>query len=150
MLWDDSVCHPRSLLKTIPVLDRHNAWDDGDSDTRLSDGLDPADEEVHVEEHLGEDPGATEVDFCLQVFELHLELFWGEERMFWEARNSDVEVVAIVFLDVLNEIDSMNEAPFDRLPDLRPGWRIPTKCQNITTAMLFSSLDQENTLAVER
>jgi len=44
----------------------------------------------------------------------------------------------------------MNKASFDRLPDLLPGWRVPSKCQNITTAMFFSSLDQENALAAEQ
>ena len=64
MLRDYGVCHPRSLLETIPVLNGHNTWDDGDCDTRLSNGLDPADEEVYIKEHLGKDPGAAEVDFC--------------------------------------------------------------------------------------
>jgi len=68
MLRDDSVRHPRSLLEPVPILDGHDAWDDWDRDTRLSNSLHPTDEEVHVKEHLGEDPRTTEVDFRLQVF----------------------------------------------------------------------------------
>lgn len=60
--------------------------------------------------------------------------------MFWKAGNSDIEVIAVVFLDVSNEIDSVDKASFNCLPDLLPGWRIPSKSQNITTSVLFSSL----------
>ena len=74
MLRDDCVRHPRSLLETVPILNGHDTWDDRDCDTCLSDSLHPADEEIHVKEHLGEYPGATEVDFCLEVFEFFLEL----------------------------------------------------------------------------
>jgi len=150
MLWDDGVCHPRSLLEAIPVLDWHNARNDGDCYTSLSNGLDPADEEVYIKEHLGKNPGATEIDFCFQMFEFQLELLWGEEGVFWKTGNSDVEVVVIVFLDVSDEVDSMNEASLNGLPDLFPGWRVSPKCQNIATAVLFSSLDRENALAIKR
>ena len=148
MLWNDSIRHPRGLLETIPVLDGHDAWDDRDCDTRPSDGLHPTDEEVHVKEHLGEDPGTTEVGFCLEVFEFFLKLFWGEEGVFWKAGNSDIEVVAVVFLDVSNEVDSMDKATVDRLPDLFPGRRVPSKSQNIATPVLFGSLG--NTSVFER
>jgi len=84
------------------------------------------------------------------VFEFHLELFWGEEDVFWKTGNSDIEVVVVVFLDVSDEVDSMNEASLNGLPDLFPGWRVSPKRQNIATAVLFSSLDQENALAVKR
>ena len=62
--------------------------------------------------------------------------------MFWKAGNSDIEVVVVVFLDVSNEIDSVDKASFDRLPDLFSGWRVPPKSQNIATSMLLSSLGQ--------
>lgn len=68
MLWDNGIRHPRSLLKTVPVLDGHDTWDDWDGDARLSNSLHPANEEVHVKKHLGEDPRATEVGLCLEVF----------------------------------------------------------------------------------
>lgn len=47
--------------------------------------------------------------------------------MFWEAGDSDVEVVAIVFLNVSNEVDPVNEATFNRLPDVFPNGRVPSK-----------------------
>lgn len=62
--------------------------------------------------------------------------------MFWKAGNSDVEVVVVVFFDVSNEIDPVDKASFDRLPDLFSDWRIPPKSQNIATPMLLSSLGQ--------
>ena len=68
MLRDYGICHPGSLLEPVPVLDRHDARDDRDRDTSLPDGLHPTDEDVHVKEHLCEDPRATEVDFVLEVF----------------------------------------------------------------------------------
>jgi len=67
MLRDDGIRHPRSLLEAVPVLNGHDAWDNRDCDTRLSNSFHPTDEEVHVKEHLGEDPRATEVGFCLEV-----------------------------------------------------------------------------------
>jgi len=45
----------------------------------------------------------------------------------WKAGNSDIEVVAVVFLGVPNEVDSMDKASFDRLPNFFPGWRVPSK-----------------------
>jgi len=84
------------------------------------------------------------------MFEFHLELLWGEEGVFWKTGNSDIEVVAVVILDVSDEVDSMNKASVNGFPDLFPSWRVSPKCQNIATAVLFSSLDQENALAAER
>ena len=66
--------------------------------------------------------------------------------MFWKAGNSDIEVVAVVFLGVPNEVDSMDKASFDRLPDFFPGRGVPSKSQNIATSVLFSSLGKENTV----
>lgn len=66
--------------------------------------------------------------------------------MFWKAGNSDIEVVVVVFLDVPNEVDSMDKAPFYRLPDFFPGWGVPSKSQNIATSVFFSSLDEENAI----
>ena len=65
MLRDDGVRHPRSFLETVPVLDGHDAWDDRDCDARLSNSLHPTNEDIHVEEHLGKDPRATEIGFRL-------------------------------------------------------------------------------------
>jgi len=62
--------------------------------------------------------------------------------VFWKAGNSDIEVVVVVFLDVSNEVDPVDKASFDRLPDLFSGWRVPPKSQNIATSMLLSSLGQ--------
>jgi hypothetical protein len=70
----------------------------------------------------------------------------GEEDVFWEAGNSDIEVIVVVFLDVPNEVDSMDKASFDCLPDFFTGWRVPSKSQNIATSVVFSSLGQENTV----
>ena len=84
------------------------------------------------------------------MFEFHLELFWGKEGVFWKTGNGDVEVVAVVFLDVSDEVDPMNETSVNGLPDLFPSWRVSPKCQNIATAVLLGSLDQEKVLAVER
>ena len=84
------------------------------------------------------------------MFEFHLELFLGEEGVFWKTGNSDIKVVAIVILDVSNEVDSMNKASVNSLPDLLSGWRVSPKRQNIAAAVIFSSLDQENVLAAER
>ena len=127
VLWDDGIRHPRSFLETVPVLDGHDTWDDRHCDTRLSDSFHPTDEEIHVEEHLGEDPGASEVDFCLEVFEFFLELLGGEKGVFWKAGNSHVEVVTVVSLDMPNEVDSVDKTSLDRLPDLLPGRRVPPK-----------------------
>ena len=146
----DGIRHPRSLLEAIPVLDGHNARDDRDCDARLSNSLYPTDEEIYVKEHLGEDPGASEVDFCLEVFEFFVELLWGEEDVLRKARNSDIEVVAVVFLDVSDEVDSMDKTSLNRLPDLFPGRRVPSKSKNITTSVFFGSLDQENALVFKR
>ena len=66
--------------------------------------------------------------------------------MFWKAGNSNIEVVAVVFLDVSDEVDSMDEASFNRLPDFFPSGRVPSKSQNVATSVLLSSLGQENTV----
>ena len=65
--------------------------------------------------------------------------------MFRKARDGDIEVVAVMFLDVSNEIDPMHKASLNRLPDFFPSWRIPSESQNVATAMLFSGLGEENT-----
>jgi len=64
--------------------------------------------------------------------------------VFWKAGNSYIEVVVVVLLDVSNEVDPVDKASFNRLPDLFPGWRVPSKGQNIAASVLFSGLDQEN------
>jgi len=146
MLRDDGIRHPRGLLKTVPVLDGHDAWDDRDCDAGLSNSLHPTDEDIHVKEHLGEDPRAAEVGLCLEVLYFYLELFWGEEDVFRKAGNSNIEVVAVVFLDVPNEVNPMGKATFHCLPNFFPDWRVPSKSQNVATPVLFSGLDQEKTL----
>ena len=64
--------------------------------------------------------------------------------MFWEAGNSDVKVIAVMFLDVPDEIDPVDETTFNRLPDVFPSWWVPSESEDIATAMLFSSLSKEN------
>jgi hypothetical protein len=127
ILRDYCICHPSSLLETVPVLDGHDTRDDGDCNARLSNGLHPTDKDVHVKEHLGEDPRAAKVDFLFEVFQFQLELLWGEEYLFWEAGNSNVEIFAVVSLGVSNEINAMDKATFDRLPDIFPGWRVTSE-----------------------
>ena len=68
MLGDHCIRHPRGLLEPVPVLNGHDAWDDRDRDTGLPNDLHPTDEDVHIKEHLSEDPRATEVDFVFKVF----------------------------------------------------------------------------------
>jgi len=63
--------------------------------------------------------------------------------VFRKAGNSDIKVVAVVFLDVPNEVNPMGEASFHRLPDFFPGWRVSSKSQNVATSVLFSGLGQE-------
>ena len=70
--------------------------------------------------------------------------------MFGKARNSDIEVVAVVLLDMSNKVDSVDKASFNRLPDLFPGWRVSSESQNITTPVFFCSLCQENALVFRR
>ena len=70
--------------------------------------------------------------------------------MFWEARDSDIEVVVMVLLDMSDEIDSMDKASVDGLPNLFSSWRVPSKGENIATAVLFSGLGQENALVFRR
>jgi hypothetical protein len=144
MLWDDGIRHPRGLLEPVPVLNGHDARYDRNCDTRLSNSLHPTDEDTHVKEHLGEDPRATVIDFRLEVFYFCLELLWGKEDVFRKAGNSDIEVVAMVLLNVSNEIDPVDKAALNRLPDFFPGWRIPSQSQDIATSMLFSGLGEEN------
>jgi hypothetical protein len=67
-------------------------------------------------------------------------LLWGEEDVLRKAGNSDIEVVAMMFLDVSNEIDPVEEATFDRFPDVFPGWWVPSEGKDIATPMLFSGL----------
>ena len=69
--------------------------------------------------------------------------------MFWKAGNGDIEVIAIVSLDVSNEVDSMNEASFNRLPDFFSGWRVSSKSQNIATPVFFSSLGKRTQFVSE-
>lgn len=66
--------------------------------------------------------------------------------MFWEAWNGDVEVVAMVFLDMSNEINPVDKATFDGLPDVFAGWWITSESENIATSMLFGGLDKESTI----
>ena len=70
--------------------------------------------------------------------------------MFRKAGNSDIEVVIVVFLDVSDEVDSMDETPFNSLPDIFTGWRVPPKSQNIATSVLLGSLSQENRVCFPR
>jgi hypothetical protein len=150
VLGDDGVGHPGGLLETVPVLNGHDARDDRNGDTGLPNGLDPTDEEVHVKEHLGEDPGATEVGFRFEVPELFPEQLRGEEDMFWEARDSDIEVVVVVLLNMSDEVDPMDKASVDGLPNLFSSWRVPSKSENIATTVLLSGLGQENALVFRR
>lgn len=70
--------------------------------------------------------------------------------MFWKTGKSDIKVVAVVFLDMSDEIDSMNKTTFDRLPDVFPGWWVPSESQNIATSMLLGGLGTENTCYPQR
>lgn len=70
--------------------------------------------------------------------------------MFWKSGNSNIEVVVVVFLDVSNEVDSMDKTSFDGLPDIFTGWGVPSKCQNIAASVLLSSLSHKNTVCFLR
>lgn len=62
--------------------------------------------------------------------------------MLWKAWNSDVEVVDVMVLDMSNEIDPVDEATFNRLPDVFPDWWVPSESENIAAPMVFSSLKE--------
>lgn len=70
--------------------------------------------------------------------------------MFRKAGNSDIEVVVVVFLDVSDEVDSMDETAFNSLPDIFTGGGVASKCQNIATSVLLGSLSHENTICFLR
>ena len=70
--------------------------------------------------------------------------------MFWKAGNSDIEVVIVVFLDVSNEVDSMDKTSFNGLPDIFTSWGVPSKCQNIAASVLLSGLSHKNTVCFPR
>lgn len=66
--------------------------------------------------------------------------------MLWEAWNSDIEVVAVVFLCVSNEINSMGKATFNRLPDICPSWWVASQSKNVATPMFFRGLGKDNVI----
>lgn len=64
--------------------------------------------------------------------------------MLWKPGNGDAEVVAMVFLDVSNEIDPMDEAALNRLPDVFTDWWVPPESENIAAPMLLGGLGKES------
>lgn len=61
--------------------------------------------------------------------------------MLRETGDCNIEVVIMMFMNVLDEVDTMNEATLYSLPFFLPSWGITSECQHILATVLFRCLD---------
>jgi len=139
-LGDDNACEARRAHESVPSLDRSNSGDDGDRDPIAPDFVHPADEDIDVVEHLGEDEVAPGVNLLLEVLHLESELVWREEHVLRESGDGDVEVVAVHGANVSDEVNAMDESAFDRLPIVLAQRRVTPQRKNVSAAMSFRLL----------
>lgn len=141
-LWDFRLRETRRPVEPIPRLDRVNARDDGNSDPRRADLLDPLDEHVDVVEHLCKNEVHARVDFLLEELHLTSTFFGRQELVLRETCDGNVEVVAVLFTDMADEVDTVGETTFDNFPFVLSLWWISTKGKDVTAAELFRVLEE--------
>ena len=61
--------------------------------------------------------------------------------MLRKAGDCNIEVVVIMFMNVLDEVNTMNEATLYSLPFFLPNWGVTSECQHILATVLFCFLD---------
>lgn len=134
------LCKACCLQKPIPSLNRSNARNDGNGYSRCSDCSDPVNKDFDVVEHLCKDEIDTLVDFVLEILHLELTLLWREKLKLGEAGDCYVKVVPVIFMDVSDEIDSMDETTLDGFPLIFACRGVPTKGKDVTAPVLLRFL----------
>lgn len=137
---NDSLSQRCCSHETVPSLNRIDAWYDRNSDACCPNGLDPINEHIHVVEHLGENEVDTDVNLLLEILHLEIAFCWRQELGLRKASNCNIEVIAIVLADVLDEIDAVFEASFYRLPFVLSSRRIASQCENVSTTVCLCVL----------
>lgn len=141
-LRDFGLRETRCSLEPVPGLNRVDARDDGNCDSRRANLLDPLNEHIDVVEHLCEDKVHARVDLLLEELHLTSALFGWQELVLRETSDGDVEVITVLFTNVADQVDTMSKPTIDGLPFVLALWWVTAKGEDISAAELFSVLTE--------
>lgn len=130
-IWDMALCPSSSPYEGGVSLNWHNSRNNWDRDSDSSDLLYPVQENVDIVEHLSDDKGGSGINLFLQVLQEKIGI-WLVVTSLWVSSNSNVEVIAILFSNVLDQIFGVTESSIGRLPFLVLSWWITAKLHEMS------------------